>query len=99
MKKFLFSLFASLALIPVFATTYYSQGNVAFNTLGNWDTNRPGGGTGPANFTTSGDIFIIQGLGGGGAANHAMSLGNTLSIGAGVKVQVESGGSLTCTSQ
>ena len=41
-------------------TTYYTNVNGAPETLTNWWTGTTGGGTHPANFTTAGDIFIIQ---------------------------------------
>ncbi|WP_291147825.1 T9SS sorting signal type C domain-containing protein [Flavobacterium sp. UBA7680] len=42
------------------ATTYYTSVNGSPSTLGNWWTNMNGTGGNPANFTTPGDIFIIQ---------------------------------------
>jgi hypothetical protein len=41
-------------------TTYYTDVNGAPETLANWWTGTGGTGTHPANFTTAGDIFIIQ---------------------------------------
>ncbi len=57
----LLMLFAALSL-RVNATTYYANLSVDGNDptiLSNWGTNTDGTGTHPANFTTSGDIFII----------------------------------------
>ncbi|UUF15350.1 MULTISPECIES: T9SS sorting signal type C domain-containing protein [Flavobacterium] len=44
------------------ATTYYSptSGTISPSTLTNWWTNTNSTGSNPANFTTAGDIFIIQ---------------------------------------
>ena len=85
---------------------FYSQSSSALNTVSNWNTNRAGGGSSPvaADFTTGGNIFVIQGAvasGGGGSANHAMTLGTTLTIGgasANTKLEIEGGASLTATS-
>lgn len=75
-------------------TTYYSKGNLAFNTASNWNTLRDGTGTNASNFTTSGTVFVVQGTGGGLSAPHTMTSGSTVTIGAGVTVVVESGGTL-----
>ena len=42
------------------ATTYYSFGNNAPNTLARWWTNTNGTGSNPSNFTTATDIFVVQ---------------------------------------
>jgi hypothetical protein len=42
------------------ATTYYGKNSSAPNVLTNWGTTSGGGGTNPGNFTTAGDIFIIE---------------------------------------
>lgn len=101
MKKILLFVIASFAMISAFAGTYYSQGNLTANTLTNWNSIRTGGGTTPANFTTSGDIFVVQGAiasGGGGAADHTMTItGSSITFGANVKVLIEGGGTLFCT--
>jgi hypothetical protein len=102
MRRILLFIFFLFAVHSAFATTYYSEGSLALNTLANWNSNRDGtSGSTPANFTTAGDIFVIQGTGGGGARNDAMTLGTTLTIGSGAnntKLQIEGGASLTCTS-
>jgi len=49
-----------LIVSGVKATTYYSQNAGNPNTVGNWNSNIAGGGSTPGNFTTNGDIFIIQ---------------------------------------
>jgi len=54
-------------------TTYYSQGSVSPTVLGSWNTSRTGGGGVPANFT-AGDIFVVQGTGGGLGAPHTMNV-------------------------
>ena len=76
-------------------TTYYSQGNLAPNLTSSWNTIRGGGGFAPANFT-SGDIFVVQGTGNGGTTPHAMTTSAGWSIsGAGSKLQIENGATLT----
>ncbi|MDQ2718645.1 MAG: hypothetical protein M3Z26_02610, partial [Bacteroidota bacterium] len=42
------------------ATTWYSYGNRDPSVLTNWFANTSGGGGSPSNFTTVGDIFIVQ---------------------------------------
>jgi hypothetical protein len=95
MLKSLFIVFLFLKLsLNSNANTYYSIGNVAPNTLSNWNTQRNGLGTAPNNFTTNGDIFIIQGIGGLLSAPHFMTSGSTVTFGAGVTVKVETGATL-----
>lgn len=99
MKKSLLLLFLALnSVCTVNAIVYYSQATGTFNTLSNWNSNRLGGGTTPGNFSTSGDIFIVQGAiasGGGGAANHTMTItGASVTFGAGVRLQIEGGGNV-----
>jgi hypothetical protein len=57
------------------ATTYYSKSsNTSPQTLANWNSNRDGtSGSTPANFTTSGDVFVFQGTGGGSGAPHTVT--------------------------
>ena len=43
-----------------FSTTWYSQGNTALTTLGNWNSVAGGGGTVPTTFATVGDIWVVQ---------------------------------------
>src|SRR5688500_12312940 len=76
-------------------TTYYSQTNGNPRTLANWNTNRAGGGSTPANFTT-GDIFIIQGTGNGGTTPHTMTTagGTWIVSGTNAQIQVENGATL-----
>jgi hypothetical protein len=65
-KKFLFQkvrlLFFVFLLISgrSWSTPYYSGGNNAPNLLTSWWTNTNGTGAHPANFTSDGNIFIIQ---------------------------------------
>ncbi|MFM2266359.1 MAG: hypothetical protein RLZ77_1779, partial [Bacteroidota bacterium] len=83
------------------AVTYYSTGSVAANTLTNWKTNRDGTGTSPANFTTAGDIFIIQGTGNGGTSPHTMTTASTVTFGTAAnntKLIIENGATLTASS-
>ncbi len=74
----------------LFATTYYSQGNVTASSLASWNTNRGGGGSVPSNFTTAGDVFIVQ-------ENHSVSSGSWNLGSAAVIIRIESGGQLTAT--
>lgn len=76
------------------AATYYSQGSLDPSDKSNWNTARTNGnGSGKAhNFTTSGDIFVIQN-------GHSMSTTSAWSItGTGAELQIENGGSLTLSS-
>jgi hypothetical protein len=102
------NVFSSLLLLALFfmtltvqAATYYSTGSVAANTLTNWKTNRDGTGTSPANFTTAGDIFIIQGTGNGGTSPHTMTTASTVTFGTAAnntKLIIENGATLTASS-
>ncbi len=80
---------ASGELVPASGSTiYYSQGNLAPNTLANWNSNRLGGGFTPGSFTTAGYFFIVQDL-------HTMTTTGTWTVnGAGSKIQIENGGTL-----
>lgn len=70
------------------ATTYYSQGSLDPTLTSSWNSNRLGGGTTPANFT-SGDTFVIQN-------SHNMSNTTAWAVsGTGNKIQIENGGTLT----
>jgi hypothetical protein len=52
---------ASTASVTVnTATTYYSKATGNLNVLTTWGTNADGTGTAPANFTASGQTFVIQ---------------------------------------
>ena len=90
------SLFVIMTLLlalhapSAWATTWYSQGSVAATTLGNWNSNPGGGGSTPANFTTSGDIFVIQN-------GHSMTVGSAWTLASGVTVEIANGGTLTAT--
>ncbi len=95
MKKGLLALLLLMcSFFSANAATYYSQGTNTFNTTGStsiWSTNRGGGGSAPSNFTTSGDIFVVQN------GSTMTVTGSALTIGAGVKVQIESGGNVATT--
>ncbi len=69
-------------------TTYYSKLTGNANLTGTWGTNADGTGTAPANFNSSGDVFILR-----GGAN--LSLSGSWTIGAGVTLEVD--GSLTAS--
>lgn len=55
-------LFLSLVLLNLagYATEFYSQQSGSPNTLSTWNSQRNGSGTAPSNFSTNGDVFIIQ---------------------------------------
>lgn len=80
---------ASGELVPASGSTiFYSQGNLAPNTLANWNSNRLGGGFTPVNFTNAGLLFVIQ-------DQHTMTTSATWIVnGASSKIQIESGGTL-----
>lgn len=80
------------------ATTYYSISNTSPHLLASWNSNPAGGGTTPPNFSTSGDIFIVQGTGGGSGAPHTMTTSSTWTIGAGVTLEVQGGAVLQANS-
>ncbi|HEX8352067.1 MAG TPA: Calx-beta domain-containing protein [Pyrinomonadaceae bacterium] len=70
-------------------TTYYSRGSLPPEQVLSWSTTRDGLGLPPPNFTTAGDAFVIQNT-------HNMSTAAAWPVtGAGSKVQVEGGGTLT----
>jgi hypothetical protein len=100
-KSLLLILLCVLYVAKLSATTYYSVATGTFNTLTNWKTARDGTGSSPAAFNSAGDIFIVQGAianGGGGAANHVMTVtGSSITFGAGGKVQIEGGGNMICS--
>ncbi|HEY6504404.1 MAG TPA: T9SS type A sorting domain-containing protein [Chitinophagaceae bacterium] len=60
MKQALLVVIVLFFLLPAFATTYYSTGNMSPNSTANWRTNRNGTGSSPSNFNSNNDIFIIQ---------------------------------------
>lgn len=64
----------------VFAGTYYSNSTDPTN-VNSWWTNTNGTGSHPANFTTSGDIFILQ-------SGQTCATAASWTIGAGVTLQV-----------
>jgi hypothetical protein len=88
-----------LSVLSVNATTYYSQVSGDPKTLTNWKSSRDGlSGSNPTVFSTSGDVFIIQGTGNGGTTPHTMTSGNTMTFGAGVTLEVEGGATLVQSS-
>ena len=89
MKRLLFAIPVLALLISAAAlgATYYSQGSVAPNVLGSWNTIRGGGGTSPANFN-GGDEFVIQNT-------HSMTTTAVWAVGNAGTVRIESGGTLT----
>lgn len=99
MKKSLLFFTILMTTLNCFATTYYSIGNLSPHLTSSWRTNRDGTGSAPGGFGTSGDIFIVQGTGGGSGAPHTMTTSSTwTTIGSGVTVEVESGATLQQTS-
>ena len=72
------------------AATYYSQGSLDATSPANWNANPGGGGTAPANFTTAGDVFIVQG-------GHSMTTSQAWTMGANT-LEIANGGTLTATS-
>jgi len=87
LRKALLFFIAITAFLYCNATTYYSAtggGNAA--STANWWTNNNNTGTNPANFTTPGDVFIVQ-------SNMTTSTAWTV---AGT-IQENSGGTLTAT--
>lgn len=81
--------------VPV---TFYSKGNLAPNTASNWNTNRDGSGSDATGFSTSGQVFVIQGTGGGLSAPHTMTSSSTMTFGAGVTLIIEGGAKLVQSS-
>ncbi len=78
-----------LSQITFAQTIFYSQGNLDPGLLSSWNTNRSGGGTSPANFSTNNQQYLIQN-------SHTMTTTSSWSIsgGSGVKLQIENGGTL-----
>jgi hypothetical protein len=66
--------------------TYYSRGTLAPNVTGSWRTNPDGSGSQPANFTTAGDIFVIQN-------GHSMAMSANWSVTG--NIVINDGGTLT----
>lgn len=68
------------------ATTYYSKSSGNLNVTTSWGDQTNGSGTNPANFTTSGDIFIV--------ANRSSYIHTTTWVlGSGNRVQIGNGSS------
>ncbi len=85
-----FYLLPALLLSVYFAngTTYYSTNNAAPNLTASWHTSRNGSGSAPANFTTAGDIFIIQ------TSHTMMTTANWTVTGTNGKITLESNSTL-----
>ena len=66
--------------------TYYSRGNLAPNLTTSWAVNTDGSGSQPANFTTAGDIFIVQ-------DGHSMTMDANWAVTG--NVVINNGGTLT----
>jgi hypothetical protein len=81
-------LFSLSIFTALYATIYYSQGNLAPNLVASWNSQRNGSGSAPANFT-SGDTFAIQNT-------HNMVSTATWAISGGTssKLHIETGGIL-----
>ena len=79
------------AAIPSMAqTTYYSnktKSGTDAGKLSSWSTGTNGTGSSPTNFTTSGDVFVIQ-------SGHRYEIANEWKGNTGSHIQVNSGGSL-----
>lgn len=85
MKQVLLLTILTAFSVSLSATTYYSQGSLAPNSLSSWNTNRGGGGAVPASFTQANDLFVIQ-------SGHSMVTTASWTIGnTGATLQVESG--------
>ncbi len=61
------------------AATYYSKASGNANQTATWGTNTDGSGTAPANFTTSGDTFIVR-------SGSTLSMNGNWTIGTGVEL-------------
>jgi hypothetical protein len=77
------------------AATYYSKGSLDATQTASWNSNQDGtSGSAPSNFTTAGDIFVVQNT-------HAMTTSAAMTIGAAGgntgKLQIATGGKLTAT--
>ncbi|KAF0237561.1 MAG: hypothetical protein FD181_1799 [Prolixibacteraceae bacterium] len=66
--------------------TYYSRGNLAPNLTTSWAVNTDGSGSQPGNFTTAGDIFIVQN-------GHSMAMSANWAVTG--NVVINNGGTLT----
>ena len=66
----------------ILATTYYSCAATDPRLFASWTDDLTCTGANPANFTTAGDIFIVQ-------AAHDLTMGNNWTIGANVTLQID----------
>lgn len=93
----IFSVIAQMTITLANATTYYSKAGTDPVSVANWNSDRDGSsGTAPANFTTAGDVFIIQGTANApvGVA-HNLTTGGVWTLGASNTLEIESGATLT----
>lgn len=74
-----------------YSETYYSVGSGAVNILANWNTQPDGLGTAPSGFGIAGNVFKISG-------GHSMTTTAAWALtGAGTRLEILSGGTLTAT--
>jgi hypothetical protein len=85
MRRFLLSAVLLLIALTGFSTEYYSQGSGNGNSPAIWNSARNGSGAAPVNFSTEGDVFIIQ-------SGHVITTNNTWSL-SGI-LRIEGGGRL-----
>jgi hypothetical protein len=85
-------LFLFMGAGRVNAATYYGKNGNAPNLVASWGNSPGGTGTAPSNFTTAGDVFIIEN-------GTTMSASNPWTVGAGgttaSTIQINNGGTLT----
>lgn len=85
-QQLLLTVLMVFTLTSVSGVTYYSRGSFAPNLTSSWRTNPDGSGSAPGNFTTAGDVFIIQN-------GHSMGLSGNWTVAG--NVAVNNGGTLT----
>lgn len=91
MKKLTLAILTAgaLALGGAQAVDFYYQGSGSVTDLSNWNSQRDGSGSAPANFTTAGNRFIIQ------DTQTATASATWTVSGAGSGVLIETGGAMT----
>lgn len=103
LQHFLFMVFLIINGQALLAVTYYSKAGTAPNVAVNWNTNRDGSGTNASNFTTAGDVFVVQGTANApGGVAHSLTTSAGWTIGAtstASKLQIEGGATLTASHQ
>ena len=90
LKQLLFTVLLLFTITSVSGVTYYSRGSFAPNLTNSWRTNPDGSGSAPGNFTTAGDVFVIQN-------GHSMGLSANWSVTG--NVQINDGGILTTSTR